>query len=112
MAEREVLTSANEDCTGLWEAVWGLRAALPGKSEAQLIDLARRAIISLVERGFIYLCYFRHVSNEESKILAESVASVLAEANNWQPPSTVESTYVAFCATTAGELAWQRTRPH
>jgi hypothetical protein len=107
-AEWEVLSSAIEDCYGLWEVSGGIRS--PSVHVSIDGPEVKSAIRSLLKKKLIYLCWFNHYTNEEESIADNESEKLLADPAVWQPPSSKDR-YVAFFATPAGDRAWRQSKP-
>jgi hypothetical protein len=107
--EREVLTQANEDYSGLYELVWAFRSRfMPEASEDAIIGAARDAVRFLIDRGYVRLVRFRQQPDQEvSDVSAEEVASILEDPASWRPPASWEQAYPSVDATEAGRRAWR-----
>jgi hypothetical protein len=105
--EWELLASANEDVYGLWEVLATVRSAPLNVPESQALAVAKDALQSLLDRGLIYICWFRHEDSQEERIPAREAAGFLAGPSCWDAPLSGDR-YLAFTATPAGLRAWQR----
>jgi hypothetical protein len=106
-AEWELLTSANEDWHGLWEALAGIRSTLPDLNEEDILKTGQNTLRSLLDKGLVYLCWFRHQTNEEERVSMDESRRLIEDLAKWEPPPWGER-YVAFAATDAGERAWRK----
>ena len=107
-AEARLLSSANEDYTGLYEAVWELNSAYPKASLGDKYDAAKDAICALLSKGFVSL-YKVNVSEAMSLdkyILLEepNIEHILENPVSWYPEYRGER--LAFAATDKGERAY------
>lgn len=110
-AEYEVLAQANEDWYGLWELPVSFRALFPGKPDSQIVEMARDSVQSLLRKGFIYVCDFRHEGNLENTLSPDQAVAAISNPEKWSPPADVHETYIAFTATKSGERAWRESPP-
>jgi hypothetical protein len=109
-AEWELLTSANEDWHGLWEGLAGVRSAVDGLEDNEVPAVTRAALLSLLDKDLVYLCWFRHQTNEEQLISKDESKLLIEDPKKWEPPDWGDR-YVAFAATSAGERVWKRPSP-
>lgn len=105
--EWELLASAVEDVYGLWEALATVRSAPLNIPEREVLAVARETLTSLLERGLIYICWFRHERNQEERVSTDEATKLLADPSRWEPPAWNDR-YVAFAATPQGTRAWER----
>ena len=108
--EWEILTSANEDWHGLWEALASIRSAFPDLTEDEVLETGKSTVRSLLDKGLIYLCWFRHGTNQETRLSTNEGKQLIEDPARWDPPDWGDR-YVAFAATAAGERAWMKPRP-
>lgn len=101
LVEREALSDANEDCTGLWELAWRVNSLYPSKTSEGKLRLAREAIKSLLDKGYlsIYQTY-----DAELALPASEAMAVLESDEAWLPPS--EGPGYWFLATKDGKDAY------
>ena len=78
-AEWELLSSANEDWYGLWEALASIRSALTDLEESDVMIVTQRALRSLLDKNLIYLCWFRHRDNNEEPLANRDAKALLAD---------------------------------
>jgi hypothetical protein len=109
-AELEILTCANEDWHGLWEGLASIRSAFPDLTEDEVLETGQSTVRSLLDKELIYLCWFRHETNEETRLSIEESKLLIEDAAKWDPPDWGDR-YVALAATAAGQRAWMKPRP-
>jgi hypothetical protein len=109
-AEWELLTSANEDWYGLWEATAGIRSTPEELTENEVLTITRNALRSLLDKKLIYLCWLNPHDNAEQPLAKRDAERLLADPANWEPPLSSEP-YIAFAATPAGQRAWRTSKP-
>ena len=109
-AEWELLTSANEDWYGLWEAPAGIRSMFKNLTEPEVLAVTRDALQSLLNRKLVYVCSLSPTDDEEQLLAKRDAEGVLADPSRWEPPLSNEP-YIAFAATPAGERAWHGSKP-
>ena len=110
--EWELLACANEDAYGLRELLNCTRTLHPTMSEKDILSMTRDATGKLLNLGLIYICWFRHTTNEENEIPLEEANRLLQADSTWGPiePGTGQL-YLAVLATEDGRTTWQKS-PH
>lgn len=103
---REILWLAVEDYSGLWEAVWQLRAHHSEVGDDDLLRRARVALAILVERRLVELYRCQEPYGELSLIDGAEAPQVLADDRSWIEPGPKDVS-IRFSATPVGE---RRTR--
>lgn len=106
-AERMVLDLAVDDYTGLWEIAWGIEASHPNADMLTVVELAKRAVHSLLEKGYIEIYEGRKFNGDEHRILQPDRRAVLATEAYWNPPLAADFAHVRVSATEAGEHAYE-----
>lgn len=114
MAKYEFLTCANEDWSGLYEAVWTL----------QNEDLAAELIKELLDEGLIQLGRERCIDTGKTDprgrrlldphvtpLQPKEVAQVLGDPSSWDPYGP-DDEGMCFWATEEGKRAWRRPNPN
>jgi hypothetical protein len=109
-AEAMLLSSANEDYTGLYEAVWELNSAYPEASLGEKYDAAESAIRALLSKGLASL-YKVNVSDAmqlDKYVPLENacIGSLLENPSSWYPEYHGER--IVFAATDEGEKVYLR----
>ncbi len=111
-AQQEIMDSAVEDYTPLFDVTSVIRGVIPAQSIDEQIDLARRVVVGLIARGYLTLYYdcwaksnehYRHVES-----LGEAEARMeLGNRANWlfHERRAPDERWVAIGATAAGESA-------
>jgi hypothetical protein len=107
-AEAMLLSSANEDYAGLYEAVWELNSSYPDASLGEKYDAAEGAICGLLSSGLIVL-YKVNVSETmhlDSYLPIEKSDSghLLENPVSWYPEYKGER--IVFAATDKGERVY------
>jgi hypothetical protein len=106
--ELELLLLGIEDYTGLWDAKLAARAALPGLTEHQSIDVARSLLTGFLQTGLIEL--FRVVgttaSGDITQVPLAEVEYVLIDPHWWNGPDAPLAESAWYAATPAGEAAF------
>jgi hypothetical protein len=110
-AEAMLLSSANEDYTGLYEAVWELNSSYPNASLGEKYDAAVGAIRALLSSGLVAL-YKVNVS--EAMYLDRYLAidksdswNLLENPVSWYPEYKGER--IVFAATDKGERVYLKS---
>lgn len=101
--EREILSAAVEDYTGLWEILWQLNTDYPEKPPEANRRMAADAIVSLAERGLIALYLGAEFPAGARRIEPAEVSSVLDADAHWNEPAA-HAEHVRLAATDSGEL--------
>jgi hypothetical protein len=111
-AEREVLTTACEDWSGLWEPLWSLKVVLPNVTPRERERLTADAIRRL--RDLEYISFIRVPwpgpgPSDELPALSSEDVEVALESDGWrQVPPDCD---VWFSSTPAGDQAWYQGWP-
>lgn len=109
LALYELLSMANEDVNGLYEAVWRLNTVFPDKSEPENRQLAEELVRRLVAGELVYVCREDRtfggpkVPSRVNPVPADEVDSVLADSESWEP---YDDEGVGFEATERGYHVW------
>jgi hypothetical protein len=109
-ARKELLWSAHEDWTGLWEAAWSMQTMWPELQGQPAIDAARSVLQDLLREGLVYLCWFDEETNQERAISVEEAYSLLTSPENWRPPVSSKG-QIRFATTAAGDQVVLRPEP-
>jgi hypothetical protein len=109
-AEWEVLTSANEDLCGLYEAVWSMRTMFPDATEQELRKTAYDAMVSLIQKGVVELSWTTARNENITTVATEEALRLLGDESLWEPPEW-EAKFLAFGATDKGQRAWRKSSP-
>jgi hypothetical protein len=109
-AEWEVLTSANEDLCGLYEAVWSMRTMFPDATEQELRKTAYDAMVSLIQKGVVELSWTTARDDNMETVATEEALTLLDDERRWEPPEW-EAKFLAFGATDKGQRAWRTAKP-
>jgi hypothetical protein len=109
-----VLTLANEDYSGLYQAIGEMEAVAPSMSERDRAALADSTLRKLIAGGLVYLRQRRWHSKpeEETVVGSHEVAGVLSNPMNWQPPDLGEDECICIVATEKGIQAWCSPNPN
>jgi hypothetical protein len=107
--ERDLLWLGVEDYTGLWQAVAEARAETEAYSLSEERRQARRAIDSLLSRGFIELFVCQEPLNNETVEIVppERQSAVLDDAASWEDPEEGGKS-VRFATTERGFAAYRK----
>jgi hypothetical protein len=97
--EQEILASACEDYTGLYEIIWALNTSHPKIGETEKIVAAAAAVQSLLERGLIELFSSEWETQTHKPIFDKGFKRIANDSTTWRP----EKMYFSFAATDAGE---------
>jgi hypothetical protein len=104
-ARREILWSAWEDWTGLWEAVDQVKALSSELSSDESIDIARGVLEDLLSENLVFLCYFDDDgSQNEVRMKPSEATQVLRREDSWQIADGFIR-QIRFAATDEGEVA-------
>jgi len=106
-AEHLVLDLAVDDYTGLWEIVWGIEASHPNADMLTAVELAKRAVRTLLEQGYIELYEGSGFNGDEHRVPQSDRHAVLATEAYWNPPLAADFAHVRVGATQAGEHAYE-----
>lgn len=107
-AEAILLSSANEDEIGLYEAIWELNACFPNSSLGEKYEAAERAVRSLHAKDLIE--FHRMVFTDDYKdyqyepIDPGELDEILSNPVSWYPDYA--HVRIVFTATEAGERAY------
>ena len=104
----DVITQANEDYAGLYEIVWSFRSNfLPDVPESKVRAAAREAVMTVLERGYARLVWFRvEPPSHPREMTRREIAEVLASPASWRPPRSWEEEFPNLDITEEGERAW------
>jgi len=110
-AEAMLLSSANEDYTGLYEAVWELNSSYPDASLGEKYAAAEDAIRALLSSGLVAL-YKVNVSetmhlDRYLPIEKSDSGHLLGNPVSWYPEYNGER--IVFAATDEGERVYLRS---
>lgn len=100
--EKVLLSSASEDWTGLYEAVWELNTLYPDETLGRKYDAAINALLNLHNKGWISFgkASTSKPGNLIATISAQDVAEMLSHPVSWYP--NYDGTVVVFSVTDAG----------
>ncbi len=92
-----ILSSSEEDYTGLWEVVWEINSRYPDEPPDLRKATAKRAVRTLFERGWIelYECspWPACPGPKAVPVDPESRESILSRGQNWEAPEAESPTY-------------------
>lgn len=91
----EILTSAIEDISGLYEIIWGLNTIYPDVSENIKISVAQPIIKLLLQTGLVQLYKCKWTTNQEQIISPADWDRVIDDVLNWNIPND-SGDYFAF----------------
>src|ERR1700733_5974295 len=95
----EIVSSANEDMTGLYEVIWALNTQYPTITKADKINYSKLAITELIQKNIIDLYKKNWDTGVEQKIEKETALEIVIHNNSWDAPSDdTDSEYYCFCA--------------
>lgn len=100
---KAILWLAVEDYGGLWEAIWELRSIRPDADYDFLLDRARSVLSDLIAQGLVELLHCRESTDDCWPIAEDSAYKLLAQAENWLEPSSLDDILIRFSATPAGD---------
>jgi hypothetical protein len=84
--EQEILSSATEDWTALWELTSTCSRLAPYLDADTIRQEVRSAVRHLIDQGLVYLCQFRFRVNECDPVPKEEIDRVLNDPASWGPP--------------------------
>jgi hypothetical protein len=107
--ENQVLLSANEDYSGLWEVYFEAEDIYRELAQGELIVKAREVILGLLDLGWIQLYWCEEPLAYDKVNLIERIVleKVLFEEEFWQPPEK-DSISIRFFTTPEGEKAFAK----
>lgn len=96
----EIVSSANEDMSGLYEIIWALNSLYPAITKTDKINHSKPAIIELLQRDIIDL-YSRNWNTQiEEKIEKAKALEIVTQDASWKAPSDeTNGEYYCFLAT-------------
>jgi hypothetical protein len=100
--EREVLSAAVEDYTGLWEILWQLNTDYPETPPEENRRIAARAIASLADRGLVDLYLGTAFPAGARRIDPAQRGQIMHVDAYWNEPAP-HAEHVRLAATDAGE---------
>ena len=100
----EIVTSANEDISGLYEVIWALNSRYPDISEEDKINYIKEAIIDLLENNIINLYLKKWASNGEEMIDKLKALEIVMKNESWEVPSD-KTNDEYYCFFTNGDRA-------
>lgn len=97
-----LLSSASEDCFGLYEAVWEVNSAFANESLGWKYDVAREALWRLYQDGFIQFekVVVKDGDRRSSRVEDSETAAILDNPVSWYPE--YDGTRIVFTCTEAG----------
>jgi hypothetical protein len=110
--EALLLSSANEDYIGLYEAVWELNAAYKDALLGEKYSAAERAIRSLIAKGWVQLHRVRLAErmypDKYQTVETSEIDKILLNPASWYPD--YDGVRIVFTATQEGEKAYLSKR--
>lgn len=114
LARQQLLSMANEDIYGLYEAVWELRGFFPDNSDEENRELAEELLMSLIAEGLIELFIEKEIDLppggcfafdiELTPVPQKEVGAVLARDKSWEPFERGNG--IGFLTTESGTRVW------
>ena len=114
LVAKEVLTSAVEGDSELYTIVWALRSFYPIETDANLIEAARKEILSQLHNGWLRVYRSPDWYSREYAVLPnEEAQRVLAQDIEFHPPPTKDdkSPRHSITATELGKTIWESGSP-
>jgi len=100
--EKILLSTASEDWTGLYEAIWELNRLYPDETLGRKYDAAARALLNLHNKGWI--CFEKASTTKPGKPIAaisgQDVAEMLSHPVSWYPD--YDGMVIVFSCTDSG----------
>ncbi len=108
--ERILLSTANEDYTGLYELIWVLNTKFPDAPLGEKYSAAERATRKLLDLGWVRLYRTDLRWQRFEELDTSSAKEALSEPTSWYPVKSwgpeSEGVLIVFAATEAGEQAY------
>jgi hypothetical protein len=112
-----LLSMANEDVYGLYEAVGAIKGSFPNQSDAENRRLAEQLIREMLAENLIFVCRewkFEANPNPGSASKVEPIPldqldTVLSDRASWEP---YDGEGIGFAATDKGYEAWVSPNPN
>lgn len=107
-AENALLTAANEDFCGLYQAIWELNTLFPTMSIGDKYKLAEAALESLLSKGLIQLERMDTAPQlpAYTPLDPAKAAEIFGDPTSWYPEYP-EHIQIGFSATQKGKEAWE-----
>jgi len=101
-ARQAILDLGSEDYYHIADAA----AYLPAVQPEERRDVARQALLELLEEGLIQVFFGRFATNEMSAVPTDQVPAILNNPAAWDPAADVDDQCYCFANTDRGDTAY------
>jgi hypothetical protein len=99
VARDEALSLSEDDVTGLWELLWGVRSECPDVSHETAMAASVSVLEGLIERGCIRLVWWNPEDDSDQQVDTASATQLVRDPRRWTPPSDLRTSQLRFIAT-------------